>query len=89
MYDSDVHASITITIKDYNGEDYVLKIKMTTRMSKVFNVVAQRKRLSVTSLSFMGDDGIISGSETAAALKLEDGDQIHVFSGNMGNNMAM
>jgi len=33
----------------------------------------------------MGDDGIISGSETATALKLEDGDQIHVFSGSMGN----
>lgn len=89
VYDSDVHASITITIKDYNREDYVFKIKMTTRMSKVFNVVAQRKRVSVTLLSFMGDDGIISGGETAAALKLEDGDQIHVFSGNMGNNMVM
>lgn len=50
---ADDEPSITIILKDQNGEETMFKVKRTIKMGKVFEVFAERKGVDWTSLRFI------------------------------------
>ncbi|GFH61733.1 hypothetical protein CTEN210_18209 [Chaetoceros tenuissimus] len=75
-----VEKTLTIYILDYDvkehREEATLKIRQTTRMSKVFNVYAKNKGLDPKALRFLLDGQRIPDDETALTLELENEDRI-------------
>lgn len=71
-----LNEAITIRVKDQNGEETMFKIKRGTKMIKVLQLYAQRKRIELGQLFFLLDGERISETETPSSLELEDEDQI-------------
>jgi small ubiquitin-related modifier len=71
---------ITIRVKDQSGEETMLKIKKSTKMSKVFTACAQRNSVNVKSLRFLLDGERINDTDTPEMLELGDGGQIDCVS---------
>ncbi|KAL0584542.1 hypothetical protein ABG067_005565 [Albugo candida] len=68
--------AITIRVKDQSGEEMYFRVKLVTRMEKVFEAYAERKNIDVTALRFLLDGTRICGDQTPKMLELEDRDQI-------------
>nr|CCA24509.1 small ubiquitinlike modifier (SUMO) putative [Albugo laibachii Nc14] len=68
--------AITIRVKDQSGEEMFFRVKLVTKMEKVFEAYAERKNIDVTALRFLLDGTRISGDQTPKMLELEDQDQI-------------
>ena len=75
-YQPNLNEAITIRVKDQNGEETMFKIKRGTKMIKVLQLYAQRKRIELGQLFFLLDGERISETETPSSLELEDEDQI-------------
>ena len=68
---------ITVCVKDQaGGGETIFKIKKSTKMSKVFNVLAQRKGVEPASLRFLLKGEHICPDETPKTLDLKENDQI-------------
>ena len=83
----DNEPTITIILKDQNGEETEFRIKRTIKMGKVFKAFAQRKGVGWTSLRFIDSlrGGIpISEDDTPVSLGLEDEDIIDVVLAQVG-----
>lgn len=59
-----------------SGEEMYFRVKLVTRMEKVFEAYAERKNIDVTALRFLLDGTRICGDQTPKMLELEDRDQI-------------
>ncbi|EJK77832.1 hypothetical protein THAOC_00308 [Thalassiosira oceanica] len=70
---------ITIRVKDQTGEVTLFKMKRTTKMGKIFAVIAARKGCCSQILRFLLGWERIDPDLTPAELELEDNDQIDVF----------
>jgi len=84
---ADDEPSITIILKDQNGEETMFRIKLSTKMGKVFKAFANRKGVGWTSLRFIDSlrGGIpISEDDTPVSLGLEDEDIIDVVLAQVG-----
>jgi hypothetical protein len=68
----------TIFIKDYSNEQMIYKIRMTTKMGRVFDTFAAHKGVAVDSLRFLLDGDRIQPTETPRTLELVDQVQIDV-----------
>jgi len=73
---TDAAATITIRVKDQQGEETFFKVKRGTKMSKVFSAYAQRKGVAAGQFRFLIDGERIMPDQTPADLDLEDQDQI-------------
>ena len=73
-----LNSTIALRIKDRDGDETFFKVKMSTKMSKLFGALAQRKGIDIASLVFTIDGDIIHPYDTPASLELEDQDQIDV-----------
>jgi len=67
---------IIIRVRDQTGEETFFKIKMTTKMSKVFNVYATRKSVQISSLCFLFNGERIEESQTVEGVGLANHAQI-------------
>ena len=68
--------TITIRVKDQQGEDTFFKVKKTTKMEKVFTAYAQRKGVALAQVRFLLDGVRIQPTDTPENLEIEDQDQI-------------
>ena len=73
--------SINIRIRDQTGEETFFKVKLTTKLDKVFNAYSTRKGVRATDLRFLYDGQRVRGDETPGKcgtppVCMEDGDQI-------------
>ena len=56
--------SINIRIRDQTGEETFFKVKLTTKLDKVFNAYSTRKGVRATDLRFLYDGQRVRGDET-------------------------
>ena len=73
--------SINIRIRDQTGEETFFKVKLTTKLDKVFNAYSTRKGVRATDLRFLYDGQRVRGDETPGKcgtppVCMEDGDQL-------------
>jgi small ubiquitin-related modifier len=76
LRDSFLKSLITIRVKDLTGEETYFKVKMSTRMEKVFSAYAQRKGVDAGALRFLRQGRCFDGDQTAESLGLKDQDII-------------
>lgn len=62
-----------------NGAELFFKVKMNTKLQKVFIVYAQRKGVNVKALRFSFDGERIKDDQTPKVLGMEDQDQLDCF----------
>ena len=73
--------SINIRIRDQTGEETFFKVKLTTKLDKVFNAYSTRKGVRATDLRFLYDGQRVRGDETPGKcgtppVCMADGDQL-------------
>ena len=73
--------SINIRIRDQTGEETFFKVKLTTKLDKVFNACSTRKGVRATDLRFLYDGQRVRGDETPGKcgtppVCMADGDQL-------------
>jgi small ubiquitin-related modifier len=68
---SHIPDTVKVRVKDQGGDETFFKMKITTKMNKVFRAYAQRKRVAITSLRFLIDGERIDPAETALSLELQ------------------
>ncbi|GAX13528.1 small ubiquitin-related modifier [Fistulifera solaris] len=76
MSGEDEPETLTIRIRDQDGQETFFKIKKTTKMRKVFESYATRRGVQMTSLRFLLDGENVELDSTPKMLELEDQDQI-------------
>eukprot|EP00948_MAST-09A_sp_MAST-9A-sp1_P003915 g3915.t1 len=76
--------SLTIKLKNVNGEETFFKVKKTTKMSKIADAYCRKKGLNVQSLRFLLDGDRVDLNETPKTLELDDQDQIDVMQEQLG-----
>lgn len=82
--------TITIKVKDQNGEETHFKIKSTTKFSKVFSAYANRKGVDQASIRFVFDGQHVAPEQTPEELDMEDEDVIDCMlqqTGGMADNV--
>lgn len=72
----EVATGIQINVRDQTGEEVHFRMKMSTRMEKVFSTYAKRKSVHISALRFLIDGERISPMQSPLDLDLKDGDQI-------------
>ncbi|KAF2435833.1 ubiquitin-like protein [Tothia fuscella] len=82
--DNPADNSITITVRDVQGQEIAFKIKPHTQLGKVMNAYREKKGLSRQAVRFLIDGTQINDDNTPASLELEDGDIIEVFLEQLG-----
>ena len=68
--------SITIRIKDQNGQETFFKVKHTTKMRKIFGAFAGKAGIQLDNVRFLLDGQRIDPESTVASNDLEDQDQV-------------
>ena len=73
--------SLNIRIRDQTGEETFFKVKLTTKLDKVFNAYSTRKGVRATDLRFLYDGQRVRGDETPGKcgtppVCMADGDQL-------------
>jgi len=63
-------------VKDQTGEETFFKVKLTTKMHKVFTAYASRKGVQMNALRFLLDGERINADQTPLQLEMEEQDQI-------------
>jgi small ubiquitin-related modifier len=63
-------------VKDQTGEETFFKVKLTTKMHKVFTAYASRNNLRSNALRFLLDGERINADQTPLQLEMEEQDQI-------------
>ena len=78
MTDADAKSSeaIQIKIRDQNGADVHFKVKLTTKLTKVFAAYAERKGISEGAIRFLFDGDRVRGEQTVKEIEIADGDLI-------------
>ena len=71
--------SLTLKLKNINGEETFFKVKKTTQIKKIADAYCKKKGLATNSIRFLLDGERIDLAETAKTLELEDGDQIDIM----------
>jgi len=72
----EVATGIRINVRDQTGDITFFKMKVCTRMEKVFSTYAKRLSVPVNALRFLIDGERINPSQSPRDLDLKDGDQI-------------
>ncbi|KAG2494930.1 hypothetical protein HYH03_006865 [Edaphochlamys debaryana] len=67
---------ISLVVKDQTGNEVHFKVKMKTRLEKVFNAYCNKKGVDTNSVRFLFDGTRVNGSSTPEELGMEDGDCI-------------
>mmetsp|Transcript_34610 Transcript_34610/g.83923 ORF Transcript_34610/g.83923 Transcript_34610/m.83923 type:complete len:96 (-) Transcript_34610:177-464(-) len=76
--------TLTIRLRNPDGEETIFKIKKSTKLSKVFIRYARDKNVQLSSLRFLFDGERIEEKDTPKTLEMEDGDQVDVFLEQLG-----
>ncbi|GAX28315.1 small ubiquitin-related modifier [Fistulifera solaris] len=87
MSGEDQPETLTIRIRDQDGQETFFKIKKTTKMRKVFENYATRKGVQISSLRFLLDGEIVDNDTTPKMLELEDQDQIDCMLAQTGGSL--
>jgi|EP00945_MAST-04E_sp_MAST-4E-sp1_P004009 small ubiquitin-related modifier len=78
--DTNNQNNITLRVKcNSDDSETFFKVKMTTKMGKVFNAYCARKRSQRSAFRFLLDGERIDDDDTPKSLELEDQDQIDCF----------
>lgn len=75
---------VTLRVREQTGEEMFFKVKSTTKMQKIFDSYAQRRGVSVDTVTFLLDGQKINANETPKTLELEDDDQIDAVLAQVG-----
>ena len=75
---------LSVTVKHPAHDAIVISIKKSTKFSKVFEAVAARIGVEVTSIRFLYDGKRVTKDDTAKMLEMEDGDQIDALTEQTG-----
>ncbi|PNW72395.1 hypothetical protein CHLRE_16g675637v5 [Chlamydomonas reinhardtii] len=65
---------INLVVKDQTGNEVHFKVKMKTRLEKVFNAYCNKKGVDTASVRFLFDGNRAKPDSTPEALGMEDGD---------------
>jgi len=71
-----VSTGILINVRDQTGEEVHFKMKVCSRMEKLFLTYAKRKSVPISALRFLIDGERINPNQSPRDLDLKDGDQI-------------
>ena len=84
MGDEADDSTVTLRVRDQNGDEMFFKVKKETKMQKIMDAYAQRKGVSTTALRFNMDGERINPTDTPKMLELENDDQIDVLLETVG-----
>ena len=76
--------SLNIRIRDQTGEETFFKVKLTTKLDKVFNAYSTRKGVAYTDLRLYFDGSRVRGNQTPAGIGMEDGDMLDFIAEQQG-----
>jgi len=76
--------TVTLRVKDQQGDEMFFKVKKETKMQKIMDAYAQRKGINVNSLRFVLDGSRVNAADTPKMLELENDDQIDVLLESVG-----
>ncbi|GLC48186.1 hypothetical protein PLESTB_000068600 [Pleodorina starrii] len=65
---------INLVVKDQTGNEVHFKVKMKTKLEKVFNAYCNKKGVEPSSVRFLFDGTRVSPGATPDELGMEDGD---------------
>ncbi|KAG2447318.1 hypothetical protein HYH02_007648 [Chlamydomonas schloesseri] len=65
---------INLVVKDQTGNEVHFKVKMKTRLEKVFNAYCNKKGVDPGSVRFLFDGQRIANESTPEQLDMQDGD---------------
>ncbi|KXZ55767.1 hypothetical protein GPECTOR_2g1317 [Gonium pectorale] len=65
---------INLVVKDQTGNEVHFKVKMKTRLEKVFNAYCNKKGVDPGSVRFLFDGTRVAAQSTPEDLGMEDGD---------------
>ena len=71
--------SILISLKDQEGNIFQFRMKVDTKMKKVFEAYAVHVAMEYNDLTFRIDGERVHGDDTPRALRLASGDSIDVY----------
>ena len=82
---TDTHSTVTIRVKDQTGEETFFKVKLSTKMSKVFDAYASRKGVRANALRFLLDGERINAGQTPLQLESRAAHRGHTRSLPLGH----
>lgn len=76
--------ALDIQVTDQHEAETFFKIKMTTKLGKLFNAHCERRGLQRNAVRFLLDGSRVQEEDTPETLQMEDGDMIEVVWGQVG-----
>lgn len=75
---------INLVCKDQTGTEVHFKVKLHTKLEKVFAAYCAKKSIDVNSVRFVFDGSRVQKDQTPQDLGMDDGDTIDVFQEQIG-----
>ncbi|WIA18987.1 hypothetical protein OEZ85_003654 [Tetradesmus obliquus] len=80
--------TLNLSIKNQNNEEVHFKVKLSTKLHKVFEAYNARKGVDPGAYRFVFEGNRIAGDKTPAELEMEDGDCIDAYTEQIGGGAS-